>query len=51
MNGEVNVSKLRPVNIEDLLGREEINVNMDEIMDYVSQQNDSCNRWRRLYRK
>ena len=36
MNGEVNVSKLRPVNIEDLLGREEINVNIDEIMDYVS---------------
>lgn len=36
VNGEVNVSKLRPVNIEDLLGREEINVNMDEIMDYVS---------------
>ena len=36
VNGEVNVSKLRPVNIEDLLGREEINVNIDEIMDYVS---------------
>ena len=36
VNGDVNVSKLRPVNIEDLLGREEINVNMDEIMDYVS---------------
>lgn len=35
VNGEVNVSKLRPVNIEDLLGREEINVNIDEIMDYV----------------
>ena len=36
VNGEVNVSKLRPVNIDDLLGREEIIVNMDEIMDYVS---------------
>ena len=35
VNGEVNVSKLRPVNIEDLLGLEEINVNIDEIMDYV----------------
>ena len=35
VTGEVNVSKLRPVNIEDLLGREEINVNIDEIMDYV----------------
>ncbi len=36
VNGEVNVSKLRPVSIEDLLGREEIRVNLDEIMDYVS---------------
>ncbi len=36
VNGEVNVSKLRPVNIDDLLGREEIVVNTDEIMDYVS---------------
>ena len=35
VTGEVNVSKLRPVNIEDLLGREEINVNIDEIMDFV----------------
>lgn len=36
VNGEVNVSKLRPVSIDDLLGREEIQVNLDEIMDYVS---------------
>ena len=36
VNGEVNVSKLRPVNIDDLLGREEITVNMDEILNYVS---------------
>ena len=36
VNGEVNVSKLRPVNIDDLLGREEISVNMDEILNYVS---------------
>lgn len=36
VNGEVNVSKLRPVKIEDLLGREETSVNMDEIMGYVS---------------
>ncbi len=36
INGEVNVSKLRPVSIDDLLGREEIQVNLDEIMDYVS---------------
>lgn len=36
VNGEVSVSKLRPVSIEDLLGREEIQVNLDEIMGYVS---------------
>ena len=36
INGEVNASKLRPVSIEDLLGREEIKVNLDEIMGYVS---------------
>ena len=37
VNGEVSVSKLRPVSIEDLLGREEIRVDLDEIMGYVSQ--------------
>lgn len=36
VNGEVSVSKLRPVNIEDLLERRENVVNLDEIMDYVS---------------
>ena len=36
VNGEVNVSKLRPVSIDDLLGREEVRVNLDEIMGYVS---------------
>ncbi len=36
ISGEVNVSKLREVEIEDLLGRESVNVNLDEIMDYVS---------------
>lgn len=36
LNGEVNVSKLRDVQIEDLLGREPIRVNLDEIMSYVS---------------
>ena len=36
VNGEVNVSKLRQVNIDDLLGRDEIAVNIDEIIDYVS---------------
>lgn len=37
LNGEVGISKLRKVEIEDLLGREPIKVNLDEIMGYVSQ--------------
>ena len=36
LNGEVSVSKLREVQIEDLLGREAIQVNLDEIMGYIS---------------
>lgn len=35
MNGEVSYSKLRPVSIEDLLGREEIHINMDEIRSQI----------------
>lgn len=35
LNGEVSVAKLREVQIEDLLGRDPIRVNLDEIMDYV----------------
>lgn len=35
INGDVSVSKLREVQIEDLLGREPIQVNLDEIMGYV----------------
>lgn len=35
INGDVNVSKLREVQIEDLLGREPIEVNVDEIIEYV----------------
>ena len=38
MNGEVNISKLRDVEIEDLLGRDQINVDLDYIMDYVENQ-------------
>ncbi|MDO5400276.1 MAG: nucleoside-diphosphate sugar epimerase/dehydratase [Eubacteriales bacterium] len=36
VNGEVSVSKLRKVDPQDLLGREPIKVNLDEIMDYIS---------------
>ncbi len=35
INGDVNVSKLREVQIEDLLGRDPIEVNVDEIIGYV----------------
>lgn len=35
VNGEVSVSKLREVEIEDLLGRDPVNVNIDEIINYV----------------
>jgi len=36
INGEVAVSNLKEVEIEDLLGREPVKTNIDEIMDYVS---------------
>lgn len=36
LNGDVSVSKLREVQIEDLLGRDSIQVNLCEIMGYVS---------------
>lgn len=36
LNGEVSIEKLRAVQIEDLLGREPIRVNLDEILGYVS---------------
>lgn len=35
VNGEVNVSKLRSVDVEDLLGREPIKVDIDSILGYV----------------
>lgn len=35
VNGEVSVSKLREVEIEDLLGRDPVDVNIDEIIGYV----------------
>lgn len=36
VNGEVNVSQLRDVEVEDLLGREPIRVDLDSILGYVS---------------
>ena len=35
VNGEVNFSKLRDVEVEDLLGRDPIKVNLDSILSYV----------------
>lgn len=36
VNGEVSVSKLRNVEIEDLLGREPVDTQVESIMGYVS---------------
>ncbi|MBS7007128.1 polysaccharide biosynthesis protein [Anaerostipes sp.] len=36
LNDEVSVSALRNVEIEDLLGRDQIDINTEEIMDYVN---------------
>ena len=36
LNGDVSVSKLKEVEIEDLLGREPIRINTEEILGYVS---------------
>ena len=36
VNGEVNVSQLRKVDVEDLLGRDSIEVDLDSIMNYVN---------------
>ncbi len=35
VNGEVHISSLRDIEIADLLGREQIRVNLDEIMGYI----------------
>ena len=35
LNGEVSVSQLRKITIDDLLGRESIKVDLDKILDYV----------------
>lgn len=34
--GEVSVSKMKPVQIEDLLGRDPIKPNMEEVFEYIS---------------
>ena len=34
-NGEISLSKMKPVAVEDLLGRDPIKVNMDEIFKYL----------------
>ena len=34
-HGEISLSKLRPVKIEDLLGREPVSVNLCEVMAYI----------------
>lgn len=38
VKGEVSVNQLREVEIEDLLGRDQIKVNLDEILGYVQNQ-------------
>lgn len=35
-SGEMTVSHIRDVSVEDLLGRDEVVVNLDEIMEYIS---------------
>ncbi|MGN0436065.1 MAG: polysaccharide biosynthesis protein [Wujia sp.] len=35
-NGEVTVSKMKPVQIEDLLGRDQIKTDMDEVYRYIT---------------
>ena len=36
VNGEISVSKLRKVDVQDLLGREPIKVNLEEILNFIS---------------
>lgn len=38
VSGEASVSALREVQITDLLGRDQVKVNLDEIMDYIENQ-------------
>ena len=34
-SGQITVSTLRPVEVQDLLGRDQVNVNLDEILGYI----------------
>ena len=36
VNGEISVSKLRKVDVQDLLGRDPIKVNLEEILNFIS---------------
>ena len=36
VNGDISVSKLRKVDVQDLLGRDPIKVKLDEILDFIS---------------
>ena len=38
LDGAVSVSRLRDVDVQDLLGRDPVNLNTDEIMDYIQDQ-------------
>ena len=38
IDGNVSVSKLRDVDVQDLLGREPVRVNLDEVMGYIEEQ-------------
>ena len=38
IGGEVSVSRLRDVDVQDLLGREPVQVNLDEVMGYIEDQ-------------
>ncbi len=35
VNGEAEIEKIRPVEIEDLLGREPVDINLDSVINYV----------------
>ena len=38
IDGEVSVSRLRDVDVQDLLGREPVKVNLDQVMGYIEEQ-------------